>query len=184
MRKCLSFTFEKVATGVALALVLAFGMALPAQASGMYSQAFNESGVGNFSDIQIFVLPSQGTNLDLTGLNNGWTGETHNPYWSEASGSAVTSENFSASFDYSTLPGYFDMFAFNGGTMVDSARCNFSSGSNCTMITDPLSNASAVYASDKADVPEPSTFLLLVAGLVALSLSSSVSRRFRARGQA
>lgn len=185
------------ATTLALALSLTFGMALRAHAGvivtpqnapdppGVYSQQFNESGVGNFTDLQAFLLPSQGSNLDVTGLGNGWTNLTHNGNWSESSGPAVTSENFTVSFDYLNTPGTIDFFAFDNGTMVDSATCPFTSGSGCgSGIVDPLANASQVYASDRASVPEPSTFMLFAAGLLCLGMTNLATRRLRGRGRA
>lgn len=193
--KYIGRALQATATTLALALSLTFGVALRAHAGvivtpqntpdppGVYSQLFNESGVGNFTDMQIFLLPSQGSNLDITGLASGWTNEVHNGNWSEAIGPALTSENFAVSFDYLNTPGSFDFFAFNNGTMVDSATCTFTSGSGCSTIADPLTNASQVYASDMASVPEPSTLMLFAAGLLCLGMTNFATRRLRGRGR-
>ena len=194
--KYIGRALQATATTLALALSLTFGVAPRAHAGvivtpqtapdppGVYSQEFNESGVGNFTDMQIFLLPSQGSNLDITGLASGWTNVTHNGNWSEASGPALTSENFFVSFNYLNTPGSFDFFAFDNGTMVDSATCTFTSGSGCgNGVVDPLTNASQVYASDMASVPEPSTLMLFAAGLLCLGMTNLATRRLRGRGR-
>jgi hypothetical protein len=69
-KKYLGCALQTATTTLALAFALTFGMAPRANANvivapqtapdppGVYNQAFNESGVGNFTDMQIFLLPS------------------------------------------------------------------------------------------------------------------------------
>ena len=130
-----------------------------------YTLSISENGVGSFDRVEAFA----GTNADNIMLSSfsaaGWNATNNSPLWAVATGPATTSTTFDLGLDWSGKPFSYDLFAFDGNVMVDSATFNVDSGLS---VTDPLSDPMASYQADVASsggspVPEPST-LFIVAG--------------------
>jgi hypothetical protein len=147
-----------------LLVPISMAMAMP------WSQGFNESGVGKFDRIEVFIVDG---NVDFTSPGqtdfsvNKWTAELINPKYSIASGKETTNLTWNINFTDNT-PFTLDFFAFNKqGVQVESARASWNgSGWPITLVnqlsysTDLKNNMTAASA-----VPIPPAVLLLGTGL-------------------
>lgn len=146
-----------------------------------WTQQFNESGVGKFDQISVFM--TSGTE-QFIGSDN-----YSNPHWSAismpncimASGPDLKNLNFNLDFT-GTSPFQFDFFALNhkGNTteVVDAALVRWNNGWHVAGIK--LSDAESLFDYDMSTVcsetatpvPEQGTILLLSTGLFALVIVS------------
>ena len=94
------------------------------------SQEWNETGVGNFTTIDMFV-ETPGTTFNATGNypeSSLWTSTSVNPTFYTFTGSALNDLNFYTSVTATSLPYTFDFYALNGTSVVDSAIVTGGSG--------------------------------------------------------
>jgi len=137
-----------------------------------WTQQFNESGVGHFVEMDMFMLTP---GLQFTG-SSGYTMPNwmavDAPLFIQAMGPAATSINWNVGFSDNT-PFAIDFFAFDASHhIVDAAIGNWNGGWSFAGIE----NASAKYASDlrlyapadNAPVPEPGTLALLAIGITGM----------------
>ena len=163
-------------SGLAAAAALALAFAAPAMATP-YSQSINETGVGMFDRIEAFIA-SPSTGLSMSAFSDGsWTSTAMTPRWSVASGDALSNLTYNVNFDFASTPFTYDFFAFNGNTLLDSARFTYDQGLSWV---DPIPDAALVYASDKNAAPEPATLSVVGAALIGFGVMKRRRNQSRA----
>ena len=156
------------------AVIAMVAAVMPAAASAYWSQAWNESGAGNFDVMEAFVV--SGSTFANTGLSGfsvaGWSGSKINSTYAYASGPATSNMNFVTEFSTaSSAPLVMDFYAYLNGGVIDSARAIWN-GSGFDFSTSPTGPYNRTPA-----VPIPAAIWLFGAGLVGLV---GVRRRFKA----
>jgi hypothetical protein len=142
-----------------------------------WDQQFNESGVGNFTSMEFFMVSggSEWTKGAHDFGNGSWSGEIVNPDYAMATGNATTNMNFYLNGTDVGPPNVFsfDFLAWDGdiltGTLKEHVRATYNNGgwSFAASYTD-------VQCYDRTDpppaVPLPPSVLLLGTGLLGLGL--------------
>lgn len=153
--------------GIAAADLIDFGDPIEI---GSWAQAFNESGVGSFDAMEVFMV-SGASDFNPPGFSNfsgaGWSGDVINPDYAVATGTAQTNMNFNIRFTSNqSTPFAFDFLAWEGGvfgTLKEAAHAVWTGSSwNITAITNPDING---YNR----VPIPGALVLLGSGLLGLA---------------
>jgi hypothetical protein len=162
-----------------LALLSIGGMISTAQASlqvigdpvesGSWHQAFNESGVGNYDFMGVWML-SAGDSFEtpvFRSLSAGWADNLVDPsaLRATAMGPSTTNMNFDIYFSgASSNPLVFDFIAFLGNTVLETARATWT-GSGW-IIAAETTNQFARVGNDIQLIPEPAT--IAIWGLLSL----------------
>ena len=138
--------------------------------SNSWNQQFNESGVGNFNFMEAFMISADG-DFEADGFvsfsSSEWTGKlVSNDYITALSVTAATSLNFYIKFagDQSN-PLTFDFLAWYDGTFLEAARASWNGGGWAIV---GITYNPANYTRS---VPEPTTLLLIGAGLIGLAVA-------------
>lgn len=142
---------------------------------GSWSQAFNESGVGPFNEMEAFMV--SGSTFEADGFVNfssgGWSGALLRPDYIKAVGSALDYLQFDIKFVTAQItPLVFDFLAWNDGELQEQVRATWSGG-GWSFGTTPV--VSSGYDRSAA-VPIPPTVWLLGSGLLGLV---GLRRKFR-----
>jgi len=149
--------------------------------TGSWQQRFEESGVGQFDKIEVFML-TPGISFSLTGGSEfsdiSWIAITPNAGYALATGPATSWLQFNLHFSPSdqSTPFQFDFLAWHpDGTLAEAAHASWSPNWSFTAFTpsaDALANydrlPSTILASSVV-VPEPSAYVVLLAGLAGVS---------------
>lgn len=151
--------------------------------TGSWQQRFEESGVGQFDKIEVFMLTSgisfsSGGGTDFS--NASWTATTPNSRYVLATGPATSSLQFNLHFSPSnqSTPFLFDFLAWDpDGTLAEAAHASWNSKWNFTVFS-PSAAALASYdrlpptiLASSVVVPEPSAYVVLLAGLAGVYYS-------------
>ncbi len=174
-------SLKTFATGLAaVALVIVFANSAratlitigdPAEI-GSWGQGFNESGVGNFTQVET-IMRSGGPfeSPGFAGLAGGWTVGLFSANQVVATGPAINNMTWTIRFlGSSSSPLVFDFYAWNGNTLAERARASWNGG-GWTI------NGNAEVLSAPTAVPEPTT---MIAGLLLLlPLGASTLRILR-----
>lgn len=134
----------------------------------------NESGV-TYDRIDMIVVTGGLLNgTGISGFTNGiWGINVVSPTWVYGTTApAINNTNFNIGINATGGAGYFDLFAFNGAALVDSARFSFTeNGINRNPVFSRIPEEGVVYQTDTTGaVPEPATNLMLGTGLLAGAL--------------
>lgn len=168
-------TLRTFTVGLAAMALLSF---TNAQASfvASWAQQWNESNVGTFTQIDVYLRSGNGVALEAPGLRSftlgsGWTSVMTTPSLAIARGPSLSNLNFKTAFTSEDIvPLSIDLYAWDGITLRNSVRASWS-GSTWSF------GASAVEAGP-AVVPEPTT-LIASALLLLLPFGSMTLRFFR-----
>ena len=136
---------------------------------GSWQQAFNESGVGNFTKVETIFVSGPGGPFESPGFNGlaaGWTISSFSPGLVVAGGPALNSMTWNIQFLGSQSdPFVFDFYAWNGNSIVDSASATWNNGWTIGAATVP------------PVVPEPTT--IISGALLLLPFGASTLRILR-----
>ena len=151
--------------------LLVFGLLLssPGSSHATWIQRFDESGVGNFDCIQLYL--TSGVDFPTPALSNfsdpSWFQVDGNGKYAAASGDALTALQFDVTFTGETLDLFgFDFLAWNGSALAEAAHADWNGSGWSITGCDPTG-----YNPPSASVPEPATALLLGSGLLGLACS-------------
>lgn len=148
----------------AMAVIIAVGDPVE---GGSWSQAFNESGVGPFDWMQVYMVPTdlwdKPAFSDFT--HSSWLQVYNDKTYAAASGDLVTSLDFRLRFDGALAePFEFYFQAYSGNILLETAKAKWSPG----WIIEVVSGDSFPGGKISVPVPEPGTLLLLGSGLIGL----------------
>ncbi len=134
-------------------------------------QAFNESGVGNFDMMEVFMM-SSGDAFESPGFANftnaSWNVDLFSPAYVEATGNPLNNLTFNIWFEGSTSnPLTFDFLAWEGDVLKEWATATWT-GSGWSIVANSTANYD--LSTHNRAVPEPSTLMLLGAGLVGIGI--------------
>lgn len=135
-----------------------------------WDQQFNESGIGNFNKMEIFMLsptPDQFENPAFRSFSDGsWTNPIAYPKYALATGALSTNLNFNIHFGgVSSDPLSFVFAAWDGAILKEAALANWNNGWSFSAYTGNLNDLDR-----SAPVPEPGTMMLLGAGMLGLAI--------------
>jgi len=152
--------------------------------TGSWDQAFNESGVGSFDTIEVYML-SVGDNFKnmvfRNFTNGGWSdwadlaSESLETSHAVASGPSLTNLTFNIHFAGDKADSLeFNFLAWAGEDLKEAANAKWEGGR--WLITAFTAASNYTSPNSNAPVPEPATMLLLGSGLVGLA---SFRKKFR-----
>ncbi|MEJ2671641.1 MAG: hypothetical protein P8168_05425 [Deltaproteobacteria bacterium] len=164
---------------IKLIVVLTLGVVicLPGVA-GAWSQQFNESGVGNFDAMELFMVSGGSEWTSVAGFSNGsWSGEIVNPSYVLATGNTITNLNFTLKGTDVGPPNVFafDFLAWDGGiltgTLKEQTRVTYNNGwhfAASTIDVNDYDRTDPTAVLSSSAVPLPPSALLLGTGLLGL----------------
>jgi hypothetical protein len=169
-------------------LVFGLLLAMPVQATlvpvdppfpaGSWGQGFNETGVGNFTQVETIFISGAGGGFEwngppYTGLAAGWTIGLSTSAHVIATGPAINNMTWTIRFLGTTSQALtFDFYAWNGNTLAEKARASWN-GSYWTI------TGAANDLPGPGMVPEPGT--ILAGALLLIPFGVSTMRIMRKR---
>lgn len=137
-------------------------------------QEWNESGVGNFDRLELYMTTSNNftDSSRITTAGKGWTTNALENKFLSFNGPDVTSINFFTGFEFPNLPVKMDFLAYNDANLLEGAKILWTGNAwNISGFT-PGAADFELYNSLKEDnaapVPEPGTIVLMVVGFAGL----------------
>jgi hypothetical protein len=142
---------------------------------GSWGQGFNESGVGNFTQVETIFVSGPGGPFEpygYSGLPSGWIVGSFSASHVIATGPALNNMTWTIKFlGASSDPLVFDFYAWNGTTLAEAARATYNGGGWSF-------GANAAQLAGPTPVPEPTT-LFAGAGAFGLFLLGAGARSRR-----
>jgi len=148
----------------AVALAIVCFMSTSCARADSIGQAWNESGVGSFDKIELFIQ-TPGVVFGDPGISSAWTNVNVSPTFAFATGADTSSLDFSTYFSGNTSSVFVvDFYALLNGEVVDSAKLTYPvAGQAYGWEVDPL--CAKHFGEENTATPEPSSLLLLGTGL-------------------
>lgn len=145
---------------------------------GSWAQGFNESGVGDFTQLETIFRSGPGGPFESPGfssLANGWTVGVFNADHVIATGPAMNNLTWNIDFAGSISDTFvFDFYAWNGNTSLEQVRATWNNGWSF-VVGNGVGGATLLSAP--TPVPEPTT--MIAGALLLLPFGASAIRILR-----